>query len=179
VPEIIAKLPLGHGPVTHGTVTLAEWPLPRLTSVAPFEGQDKAVAKALKTMGLTFPAPNAAVTSKGTGSLVWTGRNQAFLVEADPAPLQGLAALTDQSDGWCGLTLTGAGAANVLARLVPVDLRDSQFAVGRCIRTGLNHMTLILWRMEDGFALLTFRSMARTAWHELTEAMQTTAARRC
>jgi heterotetrameric sarcosine oxidase gamma subunit len=177
VPEIIAKLPLGHAPVTHGHTTLAEWPLPRITSVAPFQGQDKAVAKALKTMGLTFPAPNAAVTSKGTGRLIWTGRNQAFLLDADPAPLAGLAALTDQTDGWCGLMLTGAGAADVLARLVPVDLRDSRFPVGRCIRTGLNHMNIVLWRRDDGFALLVFRSMARTAWHELTEAMQTVAAR--
>jgi heterotetrameric sarcosine oxidase gamma subunit len=177
VPEIIAKPPLGHAPVTHGSVTLAEWPLPRLTSVAPFEGQDKAMAKALKTMGLAFPAPNASVTSKGTGTLIWTGRNQSFLLEADSAPLNGLAALTDQSDGWCGLMLTGAGAADVLARLVPVDLRDSRFPAGRCIRTGLNHMNAVLWRREDGFALLVFRSMARTAWHELTEAMQTTAAR--
>jgi heterotetrameric sarcosine oxidase gamma subunit len=180
VPEIIAKPPLGHAPVTHGTVTLAELTLPRLTSVAPFEKQDKAVAKALKTMGLTFPAPNATVTSKGDGTLIWTGRNQAFLLAADPTPLEGLAALTDQSNGWCGLTLTGAGATDVLARLVPVDLRDSQFPVGRCVRTGLNHMNLILWRSApDAFTLLTFRSMARTAWHELLEAMQTVAARQC
>jgi heterotetrameric sarcosine oxidase gamma subunit len=179
VPEIIAKLPLGIAAVTHGSATLAEWPLPRLTSVAPFQGQDKAVAKALKAMGLTFPAPNATAISKGTGSLIWTGRNQAFLLEADPAPLEGIAALTDQTDGWCGLMLTGEGAADVLARLVPVDLRASQFPVGRCVRTGLNHMNAVLWRRTDGFALLTFRSMARTAWHELTDAMQTLAARVC
>ncbi|MGL4321200.1 MAG: sarcosine oxidase subunit gamma [Paracoccaceae bacterium] len=177
MPEIIAKLPLGAAPVTHGTVTLVEWALPRVTSVSPFAGQDKALAKALKTMGLTFPLPNMAVTSKGTGSLIWTGRNQAFLLDADPAPLEGIAALTDQSDGWCGLVLTGAGAADVLARLVPVDLRASAFPTGRCIRTGLNHMNAVLWRREADFVLLVFRSMARTAWHELTEAMQTVAAR--
>lgn len=178
MPEIIVKLPLGAAPVTHGPVTLAELPLPRITSVAPFEGQAKAMAKALKTMGLTFPAPGASVTSKGTGTLIWTGHNQAFLLEADPAPLQGIAALTDQSDGWCGLTLTGAGAANVLARLVPVDLRLSALPPGACIRTGLNHMNMVLWRRApDAFTLLVFRSMARTAWHELTDAMQSVAAR--
>ena len=177
VPEIIAKLPLGAGPVTHGAATLAEWVLPRMTSVAPFAGQDKALTKALKAMGLTFPQPNQTSTSKGEGQLIWTGRDQAFLLGADAAPLAGLAALTDQSDGWCGLMLSGAGALDVLARLVPVDLRNSQFPVGRCIRTALNHMNLILWRRDEGFALLVFRSMGRTAWHELTEAMEMVAAR--
>ena len=177
MPEIIAKLPLGAAPVSHGSVTLSELPLPRITSLAPFAGQEKAVAKALKTMGLTFPSPNFSVTSKGEGQLIWTGRNQAFLLGCDPAPLQGLAALTDQTDGWCGLILTGAGARDVLARLVPTDLRDARFPVGQCIRTGLNHMNLVLWRRDDGFVLLVFRSMARTAWAEVTEAMQTTTAR--
>lgn len=179
MPEIIAKLPLGAAPVTHGTVTLAEWALPRITSVAPFQGQDKAVAKALKTMGLAFPLPGDASVSKGLGTLIWTGRGQAFLLEADPAPLTGIAALTDQSDGWCGLMLTGAGAVDVLARLMPVDLRLSVFPVGKVLRTGLNHMNAVVWRQDDGFVLLVFRSMARTAWHELSEAMQTTEARTC
>jgi heterotetrameric sarcosine oxidase gamma subunit len=180
VPEIIAKLPLGLPPATHGTVTLAELALPRLTSISPFEKQEKAVAKALKTLGLTFPNPNAVSQSKGTATLIWTGRNQAFLLDADPAPLEGIAALTDQSDGWCGLTLTGAAATDVLSRLVPVDLRLSVLPSGACIRTGLNHMNAVLWRTApDAFTLLVFRSMARTAWAELTEAMQTVAARAC
>lgn len=183
MPEIIAKPPLGTAPVTHGSITLAELPLPRLTSVAPFAGQDRATAKALKSMGLTFPAPGHVSTSKGpqtpmTGILIWTARNQAFLLAADPAPLQGIAALTDQTDGWCALTLTGAGAGEVLARLIPVDLRAAHFPPGQALRTGLNHMNAILWRTaETAFTLLVFRSMARTAWTELTEAMQSTAAR--
>jgi heterotetrameric sarcosine oxidase gamma subunit len=136
------------------------------------------LAKALKSMGLTFPNPNSVSQSKGDGTLIWTGRDQAFLLAADPAPLQGLAALTDQSDGWCGLTVTGAGAADVLARLVPVDLRLTALPVGACIRTGLNHMNVVLWRDGlDAFTLLVFRSMARTAWHEVEEAMRAVCAR--
>jgi heterotetrameric sarcosine oxidase gamma subunit len=178
VPEVIAKLPLGAAPITIGSVTLAEWALPRLTSVAPFQGQDRAMAKALKSMGLTFPGPNATVQSKGQGSLIWTGHNQAFLLDADPAPLAGLAALTDQSDGWGGLTLAGSTAPAVLARLIPLDLRIAAFPQGRVVRTALNHMNLILMRAEAyAFHLLVFRSMARTAWHEVEQAMQMVAAR--
>ena len=157
---------------------MSEWLLPRLTSVSPFEGQDKALAKALKPMGLSFPGPNAVVQSKGQGSLIWTGRNQAFLTEVDPSPLAGLAALTDQSDGWCGITLAGAAAPDVLARLIPLDLRTARFPVGHAVRTALNHMNLILIRPDpQTFQMLVFRSMARTAWHELADAMQGLAAR--
>lgn len=174
---MIAKLPLGVTGLTHGQTTLGEWPLPRMTSVAPFQGQDGAGAKVLKSMGLTFPAPNSTSTADDV-TLIWTGRNQAFLLNADPAPLAGSCALTDQSDGWAALVLSGPGAEAVLARLIPVDLRAEAFPVGHTARSGLNHMSLILWRTGPfAFTVLVFRSMARTAWHEIEDAMRMVAAR--
>ncbi len=174
MPELIAKLPLGAAPVTIGGVTLAELPLPRMTSVAPFAGKDKAVAKALKAMGLAVPAPGATVT-KGEAEIVWTSRGQAFLIGPDPAPLAGAAALTDQSDGWAAFALSGAGAVEVLARLVPIDC--GAMAPGTTARTLLVHMGLILTRRTEGFRLMVFRSMARSAWHEVHDAMLKRAAR--
>lgn len=177
MPELIAKPPLDHAALTIGQATLAPWPLPRMTSVAPLQGQEKAMAKALKAMGLTFPAPNRTVT-KGDFTLIWTGRNQAFLLNADPAPLADTAALTDQTDGWAALTLQGPQATDVLARLIPLDLRLAAFPVGHCARTGLNHMNAVLWRTGPyAFTLMVFRSMAQTAWHEVAGAMHTVAAR--
>jgi heterotetrameric sarcosine oxidase gamma subunit len=177
VPELIAKLPLGVAPVTHGQVTLAEWALPRMTSVAPFQGQDKAVAKVLKSMGLVFPAPNRTSVADDV-TLIWTGRNQAFLVNANPSPLAATCALTDQSDGWAAFTLTGPQAEAVLARLIPLDLCGAAFAVGHAVRAPLNHMNAVLWRTGPyAFTLLVFRSMARTAWHEIADAMRMVAAR--
>ncbi|WP_022705321.1 sarcosine oxidase subunit gamma [Pseudorhodobacter ferrugineus] len=171
--DLIAKTPLwGQGAVVSGGVTLAEVDLGQVTSVAPFVGQEKTLAAALKP--LVFPAPNM-VSAKGAARLVWTGRGQAFLIGAVPDGLDGLAALTDQSDGWAGVSLTGAGAVDVLARLIPLDLRD--MAVGACARTSLGHMAVVLIRVKDGFELLVFRSMARTAWHELEVAMKMRAAR--
>jgi heterotetrameric sarcosine oxidase gamma subunit len=177
VPELIPKPPLGLPPLTIGQATLAEWPLPRMTSVAPFEGQDKALAKALKSIGLAFPAPNR-TTTKGDATLIWTGRNQAFLLVHDPAPLAGAAALTDQTDGWAALTLQGPATTDILARLIPLDLRLPAFPVGRAVRTPLNHMNLILWRTSPySVTLMVFRSMVRTAWHEVEVAMHGLAAR--
>lgn len=177
VPELIAKPPLPHAALTIGQATLAPWPLPRMTSVAPFAGQDKALAKALKAMGLAFPAPNR-TTTKGDSTLIWTGRNQAFLIGPDPAPLAAYAALTDQTDGWAALTLQGPHATDVLARLIPLDLRPAAFPTGQTARTALNHMNVVIWRTAPyGFTLMVFRSMAGTASHEIEAAMHSVAAR--
>ena len=167
----------GRAALTLAGVTLAEADLGQITSVAPFMGQDKALAGALKALGLSFPAPNQ-VSSKGGVRLVWTGRDQAFLIGAAPQGLDGLAALTDQSDGWAALRLDGPGAGDVLARLYPLDLRAAAFPVGRVARAPLNHMSSILMRPgPQSFEMLVFRSMARTAWHEAELAMRALAAR--
>jgi sarcosine oxidase subunit gamma len=156
--------------VGHGDLVLAEVDLGRVTSVAPFAGAD--VARVLKP--LVFPAPGV-VSSKGDARLVCTGRGQAFLFGAVPEGLGAVAALSDQSDGWAGLSLTGTGAVDVLARLVPLDLRA--LVPGQCARTTLGHMPLILIAVFGGFEVLVFRSMARSAWHEVEQALRMWGAR--
>jgi heterotetrameric sarcosine oxidase gamma subunit len=171
VPDLIAKPALGFAPVTLASTTLAEADLGQITAIAPFPGQSAAVGAAL---GLAFPAPGA-VTQTGDARLVWTGRDTAFLL--GPVPPAGLAAaVIDQTDGWAVLTLTGACTVDVLARLVPLDLRAAQ--AGDVFRTALNHLPLILLADANHcFTLLTYRSMAKTAWHELSDAMDKVAAR--
>ena len=86
--------------------------------------------------------------------------------------------MSDQSDGWVVLEVGGAGAVDVLARLVPADLRLAAFPVGRAIRSQLNHMNVVILRGGDhAFEIMVFRSMARTAWHELETTMHMVAAR--
>ncbi len=174
MPDLIAKPALGLAPVTHAGTTLAEAPLARITAIAPFAGHEHAVSTALHPLGLGFPAPNTAQTAVA-GDIIWTARAQAFLLGAAP-PTDLPAAVTDQSDAWVTLTLTGPQARATLNRLVPLDLRAAQ--QGQAFRSALNHMPLILIvDGPDAFRLMTFRSMARTAWHELTEAMTMIAAR--
>jgi len=178
VPSLIAKSPLaGHTPVTLAGVTLSEIVLDRMTSVAPLEGQKKAFAAALKTLGLGWPEPNR-FTAHASARMVWTGRTQAFLIGTAPDPLASAAALTDQSDGWACLALSGPTIEAVLARLVALDLRPARFAPGSAARTALNHMSAIVMRTDaQRFELLVFRSMAQTAWQEIIAAMQAIAAR--
>jgi sarcosine oxidase subunit gamma len=178
VPDLIAKPPLpGQEPLHAAGCTLATLTPGPITSVAPFRGQEKALAKALKALGLAFPEPGQ-IVSAGAARLVWTGRGQAFLLGAAPDGLAPHAALTDQTDGWAALSLEGAGAEAVLARIVPVDVRASAFPPGRSARVPFNHMASVLMRTgPETFEVLVFRSMARTAWHEVGAAMAARAAR--
>jgi heterotetrameric sarcosine oxidase gamma subunit len=176
VPELIAKSALEGRSLTLGTVTLAEEAVGLITSIAVLPGGAKAVAKGLKGLGLAMPEPNSFAEKKGA-RIVWTGRDQAFLIGVEPPVLEG-AAVTDQSDGWAVLAVSGTGAVDVLSRLVPMDLRLAPFPVGQAVRTGLNHMNVVILRVGDyAFEIMVFRSMARTAWHEIEAAMQMLAAR--
>jgi heterotetrameric sarcosine oxidase gamma subunit len=176
VPELIAKSALEGLTRTLGGVTLAELDVGPITSIAVHLGGAKAVAKGLKTLGLAMPELGTFAEKKGA-RIVWSGRDQAFLMSADCPTLEG-AAVTDQSDGWTVLGLSGAGAVDVLARLVPVDLRLTACPVGTALRTQVNHMNAVILRVGDyAFEIMVFRSMARTAWHELEAAMQMLAAR--
>ncbi len=177
MPELIAKSPLsGVWPVAHGGLRLSEHSLGQITSIAPMPGQENAVAKALKPLGLAYPAPNIFVTA-GEATLVWTARDTAFLIGIAPPTITG-AALTDQSGGWAALRLEGATADQALMRLYPLDLRLHTFPQGSSARAPLNHMQSVLLRTAPyAFDILVFRSMARTAWHEIEAAMKTLTAR--
>ncbi len=87
--------------------------------------------------------------------------------------------MTDQSDGWTGLILTGAGAADVLARLVPLDLAPDAFPPGATARTELRHIMCALTALDGGgYEILVMRSFTGSAVHEIETAMRAVAARR-
>jgi len=177
VVDLLAKSPgAADFPLRIGTLSAQETDLGPLTSVMPFKGQHKAVAAAL---GMDLPGPGQSVV-QGAARLLWFGRGQYLGMGAEiTADLSGLAAVTDQSDAWCCVTLSGAQVDAVLARLVPVDLRLSQFAPGAVVRSQIGHMNGALLRLDAAeILLMVFRSMARTLAHEVKEAMETVTALR-
>lgn len=180
MPELIATSPFEglHLPVEHGACRLDGIDPGPVTSVAPFAGAGAAVAQALAPLVPGFPAPNTVLSGNGA-RMVWSGVGQALLIgAAAPDALSGLAALTDQSDGWASLRLTGAGTSAVLARLVPLDLRPAAFPVGAAARSLLNHIPLLLMRPDAaGLDLMVYRSMVGSAVHEISVAMVAVAAR--
>lgn len=152
-----------------------------MVSIAPFRGGEAAVAEALRAaLGEGLPPVGRCVGLGGGGRIFWSGIGQWHLAVPQArgmiSGLDGIAAVTEQGDGWCGLTLTGAAAAEALARLVPLDLHRQAFAPGQVARTLLGHMSCVLIATETGFDILTIRSVAGTAVHEITVAMRAVAA---
>jgi sarcosine oxidase subunit gamma len=178
VAKLIAKSATeGLLPLKIGGLTLADATPARLTAVAHRPGKEKAAAAVLQKLGLGWPAPDRAIQN-GKAAILWSSRAQAFLVNAAPEGLEASAALTDISDGWVVLALEGKGAADALARLVPLDLSPAAFPEAATARSGLGHMMLLLHRAgAERFHLYVFRSMAATAIHELEAAMKSLAAR--
>jgi sarcosine oxidase subunit gamma len=166
VPELLAKSALsGQAPLTTGGATLSEALVGPITSVAAFPG---AMTKLAKKLG-GFPEPNRFLESP---LRVWTGPDQCFLIGAPAPEVTGLAATTDQSGGWAALSLEGPGAEAALMRLYPLDLRAKSSPQGHAARAPLGHMQSVLLRTgPDTFLILVFRSMARTAWAEIAEAL--------
>lgn len=177
--ELIAKTPLDDmAPVTIGTVTLAEVDLGTLTSIAPYA--DAKIAEPFKAAhGMAWPAPNRA-TGKVGARAIWFARDMVLL--AGPKPdlaLADHAALTDQSDAWTAVTLSGDDVESVLARLVPLDLSAAQFKRGHTARSQIQHMAGSITRIgNDTFLLMVFRSMAGTLLQDLERAMASVAVRR-
>lgn len=171
-----SELPL---PLSHGHAHLHEVDLGPLASLAPFKDQQKAVSDTLqKKYGVGYPAPNE-VQMRGAVKILWFGRDMALIAGVQPDPqLHRLAAITDQSDAWVAVELSGKNSVDVLARLVPVDMRATVARQGSTVRTLLGHMNASITPMgSDTFLILVFRSMAETLVHELQEAMEAVAAR--
>ena len=178
--ELVSKSPCaGLLPVSVGQVELSEVVPGALTSIAPYRGQAGALSAALKSAyGMAAPQPNRATGKEGARA-IWFG-NEMLLLQG-PAPDKTLskhAALTDQSDAWTVVRLQGQGAADVLARLTPIDLRDSQFKRGHTARTELRHMMASITRLgPQSYQIMVFRGFADTLVHDLKAAMWSVAAR--
>ena len=156
-------------PVTIGEATLSEAPAARVTWIAPFRGRADEVAQALG--GLPDPGrwrDAGALRIVATAPGQWT-----VLGEVDPP--DGIA-VTDQSDAWFRLILSSDSAADILARLVPADLRGAE--PGWAARTLLGHVSITLLRDTEGWEIWAPRSMAGTVLHDLARAMRSIAGRR-
>ena len=121
--KLIAESPCaGLLPKSVGHFELTEYIPQPAFSISPFRGRQSAVSKALKSkLGVALSAPNKSVTL-GELRVLWIGLDQWLVIGADVQDLAD-AAVTDQSDAWAMIRITGDGVEDVLARLVPIDLR--------------------------------------------------------
>lgn len=178
--ELIATSPLdGLLPIEVDEALLSVVDVPYITSIMPHKGKAKAVASALsKAHDLTLPAIGRS-TGKADLRVIWTGRDQYMLVgeKAGARALARSASLSDQSDGWVVLSLTGAQSNEILSRLCPLDLGNG-FKRGHTARTEIAHMMAIVTRLSGGFEIFVMRSFAKTMAHDLQQAMESVAAQK-
>ena len=166
-------------PVEVGGCRIFTAPPEPMHLILPYKGQGKPLSDAMKKAhGMAFPAAGRA-TGKEGARLVWFGLDQAMLIGPVPdARLSEFAAVVDQSDGWAVMRLQGPQAEDVLARLVPVDIRAGHFKRGQTMRTQLQHLHVSITRIGvELFQIMAMCSMAKTLVDELHGAMRLIAAR--
>ncbi len=147
-----------------------------VTWVAPFDGQEASVGELL---GEPLPRPGQS-GALGDGQVLWFGRGQ-WLMTGVPleVDLSGAAAVADQSDGWVACRVSGSAHLDLLARLVPVDLRMNAFPVGAVARTLVKHTSALVVRVaENAVEVWVMRSFARTLAGDLREAAEGLSLRR-
>jgi sarcosine oxidase subunit gamma len=88
----------------------------------------------------------------GTGPDAWLVTNERggndFVVSLREATAD-LASVSDQSDGYAVLRLSGPKVRDALCKLVPVDVHRRVFEVGDVAATVAAHIGVTLWRLED------------------------------
>lgn len=129
-----------------------------------------AASRALKAAcGLGLPETGGSAHSPKHGvRLLALQPDLYFLIGADPARLHAMDKklgagfyLTDQSDAWCAVSLSGARCRQILERLISLDVHPDAFAQGRAARTVADHVAVIVLRDgPDAFLLLSPSSSA-------------------
>lgn len=86
-----------------------------------------------------------------------------------------LASISDQSDGYVVLRLTGSKLRETLAKMIPVDLHSKVFECGTAAVTTVGHIGATLWRLDNSdagspvFEIAVGGSMAADFWRILSE----------
>jgi len=153
----------------------------------PLAGE-QAFSQALKAaFGIALPeVGNSHVCRDGVTRIMRLGQDQLFALFAHDgadaaqvvdAKLGGMAYLTDQSDVWVALELSGVRARRVLERIAMVDLHGDVFGVGALARTSMQHLgTIIIRTGPDVFLLLSAASSARSFLHGIEVSIKNTEA---
>ena len=177
--KLIARAALGERlPFTRAGLTVTAVETGPVSHIAPLKGQATQVDEALGALGLGWPAPGE-VRSSEAARVLWMGREAALLIGAEPPiGLEAVAAVSDQTGANAVVRVEGPGVEDMLARLVPVDLRPAALPEDRTVRTLVGHMAASVTRTGDQeIEIIVMRSMAGTLIHDLTRAIDTWSAR--
>ena len=196
LPSLTAQSPLGgYNMIIDGGASLIEVTGLSMVSVAPLAGSQAAfqtaIAKLFKADKSDSPKPSATMALDQSGKqlciLMPSAQNQWFLcfddVGTNPIDaaktligksLSKQMAMTDQSDSWVILALSGPQSGQTLSRICPIDCGVSAMPIGTTARTSMEHLGAIITRRPDEgdhqpcFWLLSARSSAASFLHAIT-----------
>lgn len=187
---LTASSPLdGHCTIVDGA-SLFEVSPRSIVSVSPFTGNEAEFNTAIdKLLNSAYPSAIKAfeLTGKNACILVPSSHSQWFLCFDDEVPdpvatagdllgrmTANKVAMTDQSDAWVILALTGPLVYHTLERICPIDCSLTAMPIGTTARTMIEHLgTIILRRPDDDkgnpcFWLMSARSSAASFLHVIT-----------
>ena len=182
--RLTATSPLGDIDIKTKGARLTEEAAMAIIAMTTRNGRGRAMAAAFKKhLGTAPPDATQAVTARGM-KIIPSALDQVFIIGTmAPAELEenlkagfgACASLTDQSDGWAVLRLTGERAHETLERLSMVDLSPRKFGIGQVARTVFEHINVLVMRDKPlpgealRYLILTPRSSAQDLCHALLE----------
>lgn len=154
-----------------------------LVQVMARRGKAAEMSKAAKArFGVDAPEmPKAVSTADAT--LIWSGPDQFFALSkggkhgtgALAQTFASSASLSDQSHARALISVSGARARTMLAKLSSIDLHPDAFPVGAAAATSMDHTSVTLWRGADKpdgqavFNVLVFATFAESLWHTMLD----------
>lgn len=137
---------------------VAAWP-DTLTDVDRIAAEQVGVSSA--------PGPGA-VAVGAAGTLLRIEPLKWWLLDAVAPTLDAEQGATlDLSHSRTRIRITGAQAATLLNRHMPLDLRDHSFSVDHVASTAFHHVGVTLWRSDQGYELFLPRGFAKSLWEML------------
>ncbi len=134
------------------------------------------------SLGIEPPLEANTVSASNDLTVFWLGPNE-WLVHCDMARAEELMkdlrtglkgrhyALTEVSDYYLVMRLSGSTSRDILARGTPFDLHSSRFKAGACAQTRFAHASILLHAIDDqpSYDIQVRWSFARYLWDYLVQ----------
>jgi methylglutamate dehydrogenase subunit D len=142
-------------------------------------GRHEAVAARLRAAyGMDLPMGPARIATErlalvATGPRTWLATRDGGepLSEELRRELGETVAVSDQSDGYAVLRLSGEKVRATFEKGLSVDLHPRAFRPGDAAATSCSHLSVIIWQLDEAptYEVAVFRSLAAAFWHWLSE----------
>ena len=153
------------------------------------DASDTQFCKAVETVtGLALPFDANTSIANNRFQLFWLGPDE-WLLHLDLQQLETTLtalradmesihhAITDVSDYFTVLTLSGPQSQEILASGTPLDIREAHFKAGQCAQTLFGHASILLWRHDaQSYRMQVRWSYAQYLYTYLEQSIQNTEA---